>query len=281
MARAALREKQNIILLETQSGLVMGIVNNMVSRVEVIQKDKCRMENINNQSYMHYNNVTFHTLYPDQILGLEGNGLPSAPDAEEETFCMVVPAISGLQVGLMFSRIVDTMEAYIDLDCHVIQADGLFGTARIDGRLVLFPDLNRLFQLADIMPATTESPEDYDGLKALVVDDTPFLRIVTTTYLSQAGFSVEQAEDGLAALQRLKNHPYDLVVTDINMPTMDGLELAKEIPGTMNVDTPVISTTSFISSDLVTRCVRAGMVGCVPSTDKFRLLNMLATMKRV
>uniref|UniRef100_UPI00187D50E1 response regulator n=1 Tax=Candidatus Magnetaquicoccus inordinatus TaxID=2496818 RepID=UPI00187D50E1 len=83
------------------------------------------------------------------------------------------------------------------------------------------------------------------------------------------------------ASQRLKNTPYDLVVTDINMPVMDGLELAKEIPSTLNADTPIIATTSFISSDLVTRCVRAGMVGCVPSTDKFRLLNMLATLKRV
>ncbi|MBF0097304.1 MAG: response regulator [Magnetococcales bacterium] len=281
VTRAALREKQNIILLETPSGLVMGIVNNMVSRVEVIQRGNCRMENINHQSYMHYNGVSFHILYPDHILGLEGNGYSGESNSDEDTFCMVVPAISGLQVGLMFSRIVDTMEAYIDLDTHVIQADGLFGTARIDGRLVLFPDLNRLFQLADIMPHSVETPVDYDGLKALVVDDTPFLRIVTTTYLTQAGFMVEQAEDGMIASQRLKNTPYDLVVTDINMPVMDGLELAKEIPSTLNADTPIIATTSFISSDLVTRCVRSGMVGCVPSTDKFRLLNMLATLKRV
>ncbi|MBF0183390.1 MAG: response regulator [Magnetococcales bacterium] len=281
VTRAALREKQNIILLETPSGLVMGIVNNMVSRVEVIQRGNCRMENINHQSYMHYNGVSFHILYPDQILGLEGNGYGGESSGDDDTFCMVVPAISGLQVGLMFSRIVDTMEAYIDLDTHVIQADGLFGTARIDGRLVLFPDLNRLFQLADIMPASVDAPVDYDGMKALVVDDTPFLRIVTTTYLKQAGFQVEQAEDGMIASQRLKNTPYDLVVTDINMPVMDGLELAKEIPSTLNAETPIIATTSFISSDLVTRCVRAGMVGCVPSTDKFRLLNMLATLKRV
>ncbi|MEO5348242.1 MAG: response regulator [Magnetococcus sp. YQC-3] len=285
VARAALREKQNIILLETQGGLVMGIVNNMVSRVEVIQKSQCRMETINHQSYMHYNHVTFHVLYPEQVLGLDGEvfGTPEQEEGREErgdTFCMVVPSVSGLQVGLIFSRIVDTMETYIDLDCRVIQADGLFGTARIDGRLVLFPDLNRLFYLAGILPATADLQADYDGFRALVVDDTPFLRIVTATYLSQAGFLVEQVEDGQQALQRLKSGPYDLVVTDINMPVMDGLELAKELPGTMNAETPMVATTSFISSDLATRCIRAGMVGCVPSTDKLRLLNMLATMER-
>ncbi|MEO5339147.1 MAG: response regulator [Magnetococcus sp. MYC-9] len=279
--RASLREKQNIILLETHSGLVMGIVNNMVSRVEIIQKNKCRMETVNHQSYMHYNHVTFHSIHPDHILNLEGDGFVSEPGEDGETFCMVVPAVSGLQVGLVFSRIVDTMEAYIDLDTHVIQADGLFGTARIDGRLVLFPDLNRLFQLAGILPAGSEPEFDYGGLKALVVDDTPFLRIVTATYLSQAGMLVDQAEDGMEALKRLKTVPYDLVVTDVNMPVMDGLELAKEIPGTRNAETPIVATTSFISTDLVGRCVRAGMVGCVPSTDKFRLLSMLATLKRV
>ncbi|MBF0583065.1 MAG: response regulator [Magnetococcales bacterium] len=279
--RASLREKQNIILLETHSGLVMGIVNNMVSRVEIIQRHKCRMETVNNQTYMHYNHVTFHVLYPDHILDLEGSGEMVDSQGDGDKFCMVIPAVSGLQVGLMFSRIVDTMETYIDLDCHVIQADGLFGTARIDGRLVLFPDLNRLFQRAGILPTSSMSPPDYDGLRALVVDDTPFLRIVTATYLSQAGLLVDQAEDGMGAMQRLRSTLYDLVVTDINMPVMDGMELAKEIPSTMNAETPIIATTSFISSDLVNRCVRAGMVGCVPSTDKVRLMNMLATMKRV
>ncbi|MEO5332941.1 MAG: chemotaxis protein CheW [Magnetococcus sp. YQC-5] len=279
--RAALRERQNIILLETGTGLIMGIVHSMVRRVEKISPKL--LDTIGGLPYVRYDGKTFRAIYPDHVLGLEGMGLSrNNTDSEEEddlNLCMVVPNIPDIQAGLIFSRIIDTRETNIDLDCRAIQAPGLFGSAQIDDRVVLFPDVNAVFEMAGIRPPNLPPQVDGIGFKVLVVDDTPFLRVLTSNYLSSVGFDVDQAEDGQAAITMLNNGSYDLLVTDLNMPVMDGFELANELNGTPHSEIPMIATTSSISSELEERCARAGFVRCVPAIDKNRLLKVVSTLR--
>ncbi|MEO5367245.1 MAG: chemotaxis protein CheW, partial [Magnetococcus sp. WYHC-3] len=279
--RAALRERQNIILLETGTGLIMGIVHSMVRRVEKISPTL--IETIGGQPYVRYDGKTFRAVYPDHVIGLEGRGLEARTNAdgeeEDENLCMVVPNIPDLQAGLIFSRILDTRETNIDLDCRAIQADGLFGSAQIDGRVVLFPDVSAVFDMAGIISPHPPPRVDGDGLKALVVDDTPFLRVLTSSYLKTCGFKVVQAEDGMQAINLVKSDRFDLVVTDLNMPVMDGFELAQEINSSKYSDLPLLATTSSISSDLEQRCQRAGFVACVPIMDKYQLLSVVSSMQ--
>jgi two-component system chemotaxis sensor kinase CheA len=281
--RAALREKQNIILLETDTGLIMGIVHSMVRRVEKISP--ALLETIGGLPYIRYDGKTFRAVYPDQVLGLEGmgfSGLGNGDSSEEGDgdLCMVVPNIPDLKAGLIFSRIIDTRETNIDLDTEAIRVSGLFGSAQIDDRVVLFPDVYSVFEMAGISSPHAGPAVDGAGLRALVVDDTPFLRVLTSSYLSGTGFVVDQAEDGHMAVQHLKVNHYDLLVTDLNMPAMDGFELAIEVPTTPNPEIPMIATTSSISSQLEQRCSRAGFVSCVPTIDKTKLLGVIASLQR-
>ncbi|MBF0448328.1 MAG: chemotaxis protein CheW [Magnetococcales bacterium] len=281
--RAALREKQNIILLETDSGLIMGIVHSMVRRVEKISPTL--LDNIGGQPYVRYDGKTFRAIYPDQVMGLEGMGLSvrqveeGEEEEEELNLCMVVPNIPNIQAGLIFSRILDTRETHVDLDCHAIQAEGLFGSAQIDDRVVLFPDVNHLLEMAAINSTQKLPAVDGAGYRALVVDDTPFIRVLTSNYLQSVGFEVEQAEDGHQAIEMLTTGEFDLLITDLNMPVMDGFELALEVPTTPHADIPIIATTSSISSDIQQRCHRAGFVSCVPTIDKVKLLKVVATLQ--
>ncbi|MBF0453303.1 MAG: chemotaxis protein CheW [Magnetococcales bacterium] len=279
--RAALREKQNIILLETDTGLIMGIVHSMVRRVEKISPSL--LDNIGGLPYVRYDGKTFRAIYPDQVMGLEGMGLSiretEEGEEEEENLCMVVPNIPNIQAGLIFSRILDTRETHVDLDCRAIQSEGLFGSAQIDDRVVLFPDVNHLLEMAGITDSGRMPSVDGTGYRALVVDDTPFIRVLTSNYLQSAGFEVEQAEDGHQAIAMLNKGEYDLLVTDLNMPIMDGFELALEVPTTAHAEIPIIGTTSSISSEIQQRCNRAGFVSCVPTIDKARLLSIIATLQ--
>ncbi|MBF0310233.1 MAG: chemotaxis protein CheW [Magnetococcales bacterium] len=275
--RAALREKQNIILLETGSGLFMGIVHSMVRRVEKIRPDL--MVNIGGIPYVRYDRKTFRAIFPDRVLGLEGMGSGDGETDEEGFMCMVVPNIPDMQAGLIFSRIIDTRETIIDLDTRAIQSSGLFGSAQIDDRVVLFPDVHAVFEQAGIPHPHPPPKVDASGLRTLVVDDTPFLRVLTSTYLQSIGFEVDQAEDGAMALDFLKSHAYDLLVTDLNMPAMDGFELALEMSTTRNADVPMIATTSSLSTDLEQKCYRTGFVNCVPAIDKHKLLAAVAELQ--
>lgn len=63
----------------------------------------------------------------------------------------------------------------------------------------------------------------------LVVDDEPAIRQILCRSISAAGYAVTEAVDGADALQKLELHPVDIVVTDIKMPNIDGLQLLKEV----------------------------------------------------
>jgi two-component system, cell cycle response regulator CpdR len=65
--------------------------------------------------------------------------------------------------------------------------------------------------------------------KILVVDDEPRVRESLSAFFEVNGFAVEQASDGVEALRQLERNKFDLVVSDIRMPIMDGLSLAKNV----------------------------------------------------
>lgn len=76
---------------------------------------------------------------------------------------------------------------------------------------------------------TTMPPSPQNRLSILVVDDDPMVREVTAFMLGDAGHEVREAGDGVEALDALEAAPADLLITDINMPRMDGLKLVQEV----------------------------------------------------
>jgi len=80
----------------------------------------------------------------------------------------------------------------------------------------------------------------------LIVDDEPMMRNLLKSAFEKKGYSCVSAENGKKALDELAIHPFDVVVTDIDMPVMDGLELAKIIQS--NFTTDVIVMTGQIQS---------------------------------
>lgn len=65
--------------------------------------------------------------------------------------------------------------------------------------------------------------------RLLIVDDNSDIRLTFRLYLEKAGYYVHDAEDGIAALSLLDEYPFDLVITDIVMPDMDGIELLLKV----------------------------------------------------
>ena len=70
-------------------------------------------------------------------------------------------------------------------------------------------------------------PEDYEYKKILVVDDEPAIREVIQEYLTMEGYEVLTACDGIEALDVMARHEFDVVITDLSMPNLDGFGLMK------------------------------------------------------
>ncbi len=81
-----------------------------------------------------------------------------------------------------------------------------------------------------------------NGQKILVVDDEPSIREVVSLYLARAGYQVTTAADGQAALDELARRAFDLVLLDLMLPKVDGLEITRRLRATS--DTPIIMLTA-------------------------------------
>lgn len=79
----------------------------------------------------------------------------------------------------------------------------------------------------------------------LVVDDSVTIRQMVSFTLTQAGYGVLEASDGQDALERLGGARVDLVITDLNMPRMDGISMIRQLRGrTASKYTPVVMLTT-------------------------------------
>jgi two-component system chemotaxis sensor kinase CheA len=125
-------------------------------------------------------------------------------------------------------------------------------------------------------PPAPAEPHSLPRTRVLVVDDAMIVREMERSILEQAGYQVVIAKDGVEALAALVDHPCDLVVTDIDMPRMNGLQLTAEIrrlPRTAQL--PVILLTSHADDETRRKGLEAGADGYVVKAgfDQFALLE--------
>ncbi len=99
----------------------------------------------------------------------------------------------------------------------------------------------------------------------LVVDDFPTMRRIVRTLLKELGFSnVEEAEDGQDGLAKLRSGSFDFVLSDWNMPNLDGLEMLKQIRADDNLKhLPVLMVTAEAKKENIIAAAQAGASGYV------------------
>jgi excisionase family DNA binding protein len=109
--------------------------------------------------------------------------------------------------------------------------------------------------------------------RVLVVDDEASIRDLLAKTRALAEYDVDLAPDGRAALERLRIIPYDLLITDLKMPGVDGLTVIKEARR-LKTDIPVIIITGFSTEASAIEAVNLGVSGYL--TKPFRVPRVLA-----
>ena len=116
--------------------------------------------------------------------------------------------------------------------------------------------------------------------KILSVDDSASVRQMVTFALETAGYETVQAEDGKAALELLKKTPVDMIVTDLNMPNLNGIELIKQVralPAFKFVPIVLLTTESEDSKKAEGKA--AGATGWI--VKPFKQDQLLAVVKKL
>ena len=114
----------------------------------------------------------------------------------------------------------------------------------------------------------------------LAVDDSASMRHMVRFTLESAGYQVMQAADGVEALELAKANSADLVLTDVNMPNMDGISLVRELRALDSYKfVPMLVLTTESGSDTKQRGKAAGATGWI--VKPFNPEQLLATIARV
>ncbi len=100
--------------------------------------------------------------------------------------------------------------------------------------------------------------------KILIVDDSKTMRDMISFTLNGAGFTVTEAEDGVQALASLNNVRFDLVITDLNMPNLDGFGLIEQLRANPSYKfTPILMLTTESDTQKKERGKAAGATGWI------------------
>ncbi len=166
------------------------------------------------------------------------------------------------------------------IECKSIKNQGTTMTCRIP------------FLTGDVSQRGKESyslssiPEEIRDLRILVVDDEEYNRLLFKTILSRWNMKFIEAEDGMSALELLKNDHFDLVFMDIRMPGIDGLKATQFIRNELNINAsemPVVCISAASVSEDWQKYEKAGVNAFIqkPFTEEILLTTILSVMKEV
>lgn len=128
-------------------------------------------------------------------------------------------------------------------------------------------------------PLSNKELTNIDGARILLVEDNDLNRMVAQNSLQYFNCKVVEAENGLEAVEILKTKKFDIILMDIQMPEMDGIEAAKIIRNKLNITTPIIALTANAFKTEIEKCRKAGMDDYVTKPfDETILLETIAKL---
>lgn len=126
-------------------------------------------------------------------------------------------------------------------------------------------------------PGTPSRAASLDRPRILVVDDEQAVRDLLVKTLTMADYEVDTADDGASALDRLRSSDYDLLITDLKMPGMDGLSVIRQARQ-QSMALPIIIITGYSTEASAIEAINLGVSGYL--TKPFRLPRILSVTAR-
>ncbi|MEL7146559.1 MAG: ATP-binding protein, partial [Bacteroidota bacterium] len=191
----------------------------------------------------------------DTGIGIPEEKLPVIFDRFTQASSQTSRQFGGTGLGLAITkRILELMSSKIILDSIEGEGSKFYFTVRLEkGEEQPFTadDSN-----IDVMKKSIR------GMKALIVDDNKMNRLILEKFLSNWGMTFDTVEDGLKALEIMERERYNIILLDIQMPHMDGFEVARRIRQMDGLDShnlPVIALSADVFSNVYNKLMESGM----------------------
>jgi two-component system, chemotaxis family, sensor kinase CheA len=263
-------EHQSILIFKCSGTETLAVDLSMVSRVEEISPND--IEVIGDTEYIKYRGDMLRVIKPENYLPISKGKAEAIP----KKYYVIIPKLVRHPIGLLIEKIHDTVHTVIKLNSENTKIKGILGSSIINDKIVVLLNLYELFEIVN--PDNYSLPKGIanEKLTILVAEDTPFFQKLERDYLLEAGYKVITAENGKVALELLYEHHVDVVISDIKMPVMDGIELVKRIRSDKKLShLPVIALTSMTGDTYTKVGLEAGFDIYEYKLDRSRLLSVI------
>jgi two-component system chemotaxis sensor kinase CheA len=219
-----------------------------------------------------------------EVLGLPR---PKAPDKAEMVQSVVLTA-AGTRIAFLVEEVLGEQEILLKGLGHQLSRVRNIAGATVLGNgkvvpIINVPDLlkSAIKASATSIAAALTGMDESQKRSVLIVEDSITTRTLLKNILESAGYDVVTAVDGVDAVTRLKSAPFDLVVSDVDMPRMNGFELTAKIRSDKSMaDLPVVLVTALASGEDRERGIDVGANAYIVKSS-FDQSNLLEVLKRL
>lgn len=214
-------DSEDFVLFRGSGNEILALNIALIKRIDKIKRTK--IEQVGDRHYIVQGDQPLRVIKPEDYLAIN-----SSPD-DGEDYYVITPKLVPQPIGILAKEIIENVNFEPVLDSHQFKMNGMFGAAVFREKMILVINLYELLERVEPESFTFVPSLAATGRKILLVEDSPFFQKVEQSYLESGGYQVALAANGLEALTILARETIDVVLTDIQMPLLNGYELLKKI----------------------------------------------------
>ncbi|MEZ4524295.1 MAG: response regulator [Desulfobacterales bacterium] len=268
-------DRQTVLLFKNGLCEHFALPLPLIRRVERIAA--AEIENVGDREFVNAAGVSTRIVRLDTVLTV-------SPCERKEEMYLILPKFISRPFGILASELIDTASVSGDLNTESHMEDSLLGTAIVRNHLTLFIDIFRIIELAEpdwFAERKKGAPRPEEKKHILLIEDSHFFRRLVKNYLESDQYAVTMAENGEEALGCMEKRKFDLIVSDLDMPVMDGWTFLKKVRKEKRYgDIPAIALTALDSETDQAKARDAGFNGYEIKLNRERLLFNVAKLLR-
>ncbi|MBR0908252.1 hybrid sensor histidine kinase/response regulator [Bradyrhizobium liaoningense] len=253
----------SLLVFRAGSSQPKAVPLGLVTRLEELPADK-----------IEFSNGRYMVQYREQLMPLVA--MEGVTIASQGAQPILVFADDGRSMGLVVDEIIDIVEERLNIEVGG-SSQGILGSAVIKGQATEVIDVGHFLPMAFADWFTRkEMKPSLHSQSVLLVDDSAFFRNMLAPVLKAAGYRVRTAPTAQEGLAALRAQSFDVVLTDIEMPDMNGFEFAEVIRSDNNLGAmPIIGLSALVSPAAIERGRQAGFHDYVAKFDRPGLIAAL------
>ncbi len=261
-------EMREYVLVNLGSKTKHAIPLNFVSRMEEVKTSSIELSGV--QRVIRYRGGILKIVSLNEVFGYQHS------KKDSEITQLIVAVVDENLYGFEVDQIIDVLSTRDALDCSLFSHEAILGNLVTAEEIIVVVDVEKVHELTRPM----KIPKTSAGRRRiLLVEDTDSIRQKVAAELTNSGYEVEEAIDGVEGLRKIAEQKYcfDLIISDIEMPKMNGYEFVKKIRGMNQLkNIPIIAFSTKNSSADIQLAKSAGFSSYLEKS-KGKLLTLLVS----